>query len=90
MAETTVAISHYRQSQGRREADLILEGPAGRIVAVEIKASATPTRQMARHLLSLSNDLGDRMLGGVLFHTGQHALRIDDRIWALPISCIWS
>jgi hypothetical protein len=80
---------HLRQSDGRHEADLVLEGPLGRIVAIEIKAHSAPTRNMARHLEWLRDELGDQFALGVLFHTGPRPIELSDRLWALPISALW-
>lgn len=35
-------------AEGRREIDLVLEAADGRVVAVEIKATAAPTAEMGR------------------------------------------
>lgn len=81
-------LHHLRDQGGRHEIDLIADfGHAG-IVAIEIKATATPKPAMARHLVWLRDRLGDRFLRGVLFHTGLAAVQLDDRVVALPISAI--
>jgi len=41
---------HLRHHDGRREIDVVLEAADGRIVGLEIKAAAVPTRDDARHL----------------------------------------
>jgi hypothetical protein len=81
---------HLRRSDARHEVDLVLEGPAGALVGIEVKAGATVAAADARHLIWLRNQTGDRFVGGVVFHTGSLAFRLDDRIWALPIASIWS
>ncbi len=89
VADAAPTLHHLRQADGRHEADLILEGPAGTIVAVEIKAAATVNADAARHLRWLRDNLGDQFAGGVVFHTGPYAYRLDDKIWSLPIAAIW-
>jgi uncharacterized protein len=89
-AESSASMFHLRYSAGQSEVDLLLEGPAGNIVAIEIKASSAPDLSMAKHLRSLRDSLPDRFVLGVVFHTGSRAFVLDDRIWALPISTIWS
>jgi hypothetical protein len=84
-----VTMSHMRLEHGRREADLLLEAPDGRVVAVEVKATAAPTRGMARHLTWLREQLGDAFAQGVLFHTGPRPFPLDDRVLALPICALW-
>jgi predicted AAA+ superfamily ATPase len=89
VAETSPAMFHLRQADGRHEADLVLEGPLGRIVAIEVKAHSAPTMKMARHLEWLRDELGDQFALGVLFHTGPRPFEMADRLWALPISALW-
>jgi hypothetical protein len=69
--------------------DLLLEAPDGRVVGIEIKATSAPTRDMARHLSWLRDELGTTFVQGVLFHTGPRSFRLDDGITAMPICAIW-
>jgi predicted AAA+ superfamily ATPase len=90
VTELGIAMHHLRQEHGRREVDLVLEAADDRVVAVEIKATAAPTAEMARHLIWLRDALGDDLVAGVVLHTGPWPFRIDDRIHALPISSLWA
>jgi predicted AAA+ superfamily ATPase len=90
VSELGITMHHLRQEHGRREVDLVLEAADGRVVAVEIKATAAPTAEMARHLIWLRDELGDNLVAGVVLHTGPRPFRIDDRIHALPISSLWA
>jgi predicted AAA+ superfamily ATPase len=80
---------HYRDRDGR-EIDFICEMPDGRIVAIEVKASASPSRQDSRHLAWLRDKLGDRFVAGVVLHLGRHTLSYGDRITACPVSVLWN
>lgn len=80
---------HLRDKQGRHEIDLIAEIAAGDILAIEIKATAAPSRQDARHLEWLQNELGDRFVAGAVLHTGPSPLRLAERILAVPICALW-
>lgn len=93
-AQTSVArmrhrLFHLRQQQGRHEVDIVAEGAGGKVVGIEVKASAAPERQDARHLEWLRDGLGERFLGGVVLHTGPATYRLSDKIQAAPISCLW-
>jgi predicted AAA+ superfamily ATPase len=90
VCDPPVTMFHLRLEHGRREADLLLEAPDGRIVAIEVKAAAAPTRDMARHLIWLRDQLGDIMVRGLLFHTGPRPFSLDERILALPIWALWA
>jgi len=92
-----IVISHYqprlyhlRTEGGRQEVDLLVELGGGRVIGIEIKASAAPDARDARHLIWLRDQLGDRFVAGVVFHTGPRVFELDDRIAAAPISSIWT
>ncbi|MGH9000919.1 MAG: DUF4143 domain-containing protein [Acidimicrobiia bacterium] len=80
---------HLRQKNGRHEVDLLAEFPNGGVIAIEVKAHAAPDRGMAVHLLWLQEELGDRFLAGIVFHTGPRAFPLAEAIHALPICAIW-
>jgi uncharacterized protein len=82
-------LHHLRARDGAHEVDLIAELPAGRVLAVEIKASSAPGPADARHLRWLQERLGDRFLAGAVLHTGPRPFRLAERIFALPISALW-
>ena len=81
---------HLRQQQGRHEVDIILEAADGRVIGVEVKAEAAPTRHSARHLRWLRDELGDGFIAGVVLHTGPRPFALDDRLLALPICALWA
>ncbi len=82
-------LHHLRLDDARHECDLIAEAPDGRIIAIEIKSSAAPKAEDARHLAWLRDQLGPQFVAGVLFHTGPRRFRLGERIVALPISSLW-
>ncbi len=92
-ADRHVRLSHYRDSQGR-EIDLILESDNGAVVAVEIKATRSPTSSQTHHLAWLRDKLDAAAPGsfqaGILLHTGEQSGKIGDRLHMRPISCLWS
>ncbi len=69
---------------------MVVEFGDGSVLGIEVKAAATADRSDARHLIWLRDRLGDRMVGGLVLHTGPHAFPLDDRIRAAPISSLWS
>lgn len=79
---------HYRDRDGR-EIDFICEGPGGGIVAIEIKASASPRSSDTQHLAWLRDKLGDRFVAGIVFYLGTHCLSLGDRLYLLPLSALW-
>lgn len=87
---TRPRLYHLRDADGRREADIVAELGGERVLAFEIKAGGAVTAHDARHLAWMRDELGDRFIGGVVFHTGPHAFPLGTRITALPISTIWA
>jgi predicted AAA+ superfamily ATPase len=81
---------HLREKSGRREIDLLAEMGGDQIVAIEVKASAAPSRSDSAHLEWLRDRLGDRFVAGVVLHTGPSAFSLTDRIAAIPIASLWS
>ncbi len=87
--ETPVALYHYRTAAGR-EVDLVLEDSAGRIVAIEVKASASFGKRNTAGLRSLAEDLGARFHRGILLYGGETAIPLGVSLDALPVSALWS
>jgi uncharacterized protein len=86
----TPRMHHLRTSEGQHEIDLVVEVGAKRLIAIEIKATATPDPGDARHLRWFRRELGDDRVTTVLLHTGPETLTFDDGTIATPISAIWS
>jgi uncharacterized protein len=55
-----------------------------------MKASATPSKRGFRGLEELRESRGDDFLAGVVIHPGEQTIPFGDRLWALPISALWS
>ena len=84
-----VRLHHFR-SRGGAEIDIIAEASDGRIVAVEVKASPVVHRRDFRHLEWLRDKVGDEFVCGVVLNTGQRPYRLGERLFALPLSHLWS
>lgn len=83
-------LHHLRTDGGRQEINLLIDLGGGRVIAIEIKAGSAPTARDARHLRWLRDELGDSFVRGILFHTGPQPFDLDARIWAVPISTLWT
>ena len=81
-------IYHFRDRRGA-EVDLVLEDRAGRVVAIEIKAKASPTQNDTKSLIKLRDALGSQFVSGAVIHTGEQTLPLGDRLWGIPISGLW-
>lgn len=81
---------HLRIEGGRHEIDLVVDLGRGRLFGIECKAGAAPTREDARHLIWLRDQLGRNFAGGVVLHSGRAVVELDDRIGAVPLSAAWA
>lgn len=82
-------LHHLRTAEGRREIDLVIEVGPRRLVAIEIKATATPSDADARHLRWLRESLGEASVTTVLLHTGPMAFKLSDGTLAAPVAALW-
>lgn len=88
-SDRTVDVLHYRDRDGREVDAIIEDRRSGQIAGVEIKLTATPRTQHARHLAMLRDRLKSRFSVGIVLHTGDQVLSMGDRLWAVPVAAIW-
>jgi len=88
MIDQPLTLSHFRDRTGA-EVDLVVERSDGSVIAVEVKSAAAVNRSDGKGLRFLRDKLGDRLIAGVVFHTGPLTVQLDDRIWATPVSALW-
>jgi predicted AAA+ superfamily ATPase len=79
--------AHLRTWSGDREIDLIIEG-GQQIVAIEVKLGQIPDERDVRHLLWLSDELGDELADAIVITTGQAAYRRPDGIAVVPAALL--
>ena len=85
---TRVRPFHFR-SHADDEVDIVLEGPAGRIVGIEVKATHQPGGRDFNGLRALQETARENFLRGVLLYTGDQVLPFGPDLWAVPLSCLW-
>ena len=81
-------MAHLRTRGGEREIDLILERADGRVVALEVKLSATVDDEDVRHLRWLADRLGPDLLDAAVITTGTEAYRRNDGIGVIPAALL--
>ncbi|ODS99941.1 MAG: AAA family ATPase [Gemmatimonadetes bacterium SCN 70-22] len=81
-------VRHLRMQDGRHEVDLIVERADHRVVAIEVKLSASVEDRDVRHLLWLREQLGKDLLDAVIVTTGEHAYRRADGIAVVPAALL--
>ena len=80
--------SHLRTHGGGHEIDLIIERRDGRVVALEVKLSATVKDRDTQHLAWLADRLGDELLDAAVITTGKEAYRRRDGIGVIPAALL--
>jgi len=81
-------VAHFRTHRGDHEADLIVERQDGRVVALEVKLGQTADSGAVRHLMWLSDQLGEDLLDAVVITTGKDAFRRSDGIAVVPAALL--
>jgi predicted AAA+ superfamily ATPase len=87
--DESVEIMHYRTASGR-EIDFILEDKQGRVAAIEVKSSQAIKNQDFDAMQDLAEMTKSRFVCGVLLHDGNRVLPFGKKLWAAPISSLWS
>lgn len=90
LSDLSPRFHHIRTEKGRQEVDLAIEYGAGRLVGIEVKAKSAPTAHDARHLQWLRDEIGDKFVHGVVFHTGPALYPLADQVTAVPICSLWA
>jgi len=87
-SDSRVNLHHYRTTTGR-EVDILLEDAAGRLVGLEVKASATVVRKDFSGFDALSEVTGRQFVRGIVLYTGEQSVAFGENYMALPVSAMW-
>lgn len=87
-SEQNPDVFHYRRD--RDELDLVLENRAGEICAVEVKSSSKIKERDWAALQRLRDARSSSFRCGVLFYTGSQIVKLSDRVYAVPLSGLWT
>lgn len=81
-------VRYLRRQDGREEIDLIVERPDQRVLAIEVKLSATVEDRDMRHLRWLHEKIGGDVLDLMIVTTGPVAYRRPDGIAVVPAALL--
>lgn len=82
-------VRHWRDTAQKLEVDAAILFEDGSSVAIEVKAAVDVRPDDLRGLRAyLASVRGAKR--GVVFYTGGRVLELDPRIWAIPISALWT
>ena len=82
-------LHHYRDKD-QDEVDLIVEDEQGELVGIEVKASATVHASDFKGMRKLLDNCGDDLKLGLVLYDGTKVVPFGDRLFAAPMSCLWS
>lgn len=88
-SESRPTLLHLRD-RDRHEVDIVLERPDEDIVGIEVKSSATVGPGDFRGLRHLRSRSASRFRSGVVMYTGAATVPFGNRLWAVPISSLWT
>jgi predicted AAA+ superfamily ATPase len=83
------ALSHFRDKE-QDEVDIVLEDREGRIVGLEVKASATVRNEDFAGLRKLAEAAGSRFAFGSVLYDHDQIVPFGDRMAAVPLSSLWA
>lgn len=72
------------------EVDFVLEDRAGKVVGVEVKASATLGSQDTRGLRELADAVGKNWLRGVVLYAGKEVVPFASNLHGIPMTSLWA
>ena len=88
-AEDRYAFSHFRDKE-RNEVDIVIEDGRGRIVGIEVKASATVAGRDFSGLRRLAAAADEWFVQGLVLYDHEQTVPFGDRLAAVPVSALWS
>jgi predicted AAA+ superfamily ATPase len=80
---------HHFRDRDMHEVDIVLERDDGKIVGIEVKASATVKASDFGGLRALEEASGDHFAFGVVLYDNLDVVPFGDRLAAAPLSCLW-
>lgn len=81
-------MGHLRTRNGDHEVDLVVVRDDGRVLAIEVKLSATVDDRDTTHLHWLTKQIGDSLIDAVVINTGPQAYRRPDGIAVVPLGLL--
>jgi predicted AAA+ superfamily ATPase len=86
---TTRPVLHHFRTHAGQEVDLVLEDARGRIVGIEVKASATVTASDLSGLRALAAVAGKSWVQGLVLHLGRDTVAFAPGLTACPVGALW-
>jgi predicted AAA+ superfamily ATPase len=88
-SEDGYTLHHYRDKD-QDEVDIIVENEQGALVGIEVKASATVHANDFKGMRKLLDICADDLKLGLVLYDGTKIVPFGERLFAAPISCLWT
>jgi hypothetical protein len=85
-SDKRLRVSHFRTKE-QDEVDLVLEDRQGRVIGIEVKASATVRAPDLRGLRQLQAAVGDKFVQGLVLHDHDRITPFDEKLHAGRCRC---
>jgi predicted AAA+ superfamily ATPase len=86
--EQPINFYHYRDKD-KCEVDFVLEGPAGEIIGIEVKPTATLRESDFKGLTRLKESAKSDFHIGILLYDGDMTASFGENLYAVPLAAIW-
>lgn len=81
---------YFYRTQTGQEIDIILEDASGRLVGIEVKASATVKAEDFRWLKAFAGETKKKFHRGVVLYLGHESIPFGANLHALPVGALWA
>ncbi len=82
-----LSLFHFRTSSGH-EVDFVIERSDGKLIGIEVKASAKISAADFNHLHVFADETGKKFLRGIVIYTGKDAIPFGKNMDAIPIDML--
>lgn len=83
-----LSLHHFRSVSGQ-EVDFIIERSDGKLVAVEVKATAKINASDFNTIKVFADEIGKKFIRGIVFYTGNETIPFAKNMHAIPIQSLW-
>ncbi|MDR1954198.1 MAG: ATP-binding protein [Clostridiales Family XIII bacterium] len=88
-SDTDYTLYHYRDRE-KREVDIVVELPNGKIIALEVKAKSSLVNRDLLGIKKIKEVMGDRFVCGIVLHSGHEAHAFEKGIYSAPLNALWA
>jgi predicted AAA+ superfamily ATPase len=83
-------VSHFNPvREDGNETDFVIEKDNGDTIAIEVKLDSTLNKKDCKNLELCRDTIGDKFKRGIILYTGEDTVPMGDKLWAVPINCLW-